>query len=303
MLQTPNVQPPSPLGPGLMEKVSRTCPSDRAAPIKVLGYRWDADAPASAGETEPDLAWLVVLHLRACPRWSLRVDGIEIPTSSIGEGDFTVHDLRRRQLALFDRPVNALCFYIPRSALKTVAERLDRDEDLPHLPGQTYSDPQVTELSRFLRPAAARASGAPHPFVDSLAQAICARIIDKTGARDRPRQRCGLAPWQEHRAKAMLENDDRAGVTIEDVARACRLSVSHFTRCFRQSTGMTPRIWRANLRIARAKALLQDPAYTLAQISVDCGFSDQSHFTRTFGEFVGMTPGRWRRLGAGGQAA
>jgi AraC family transcriptional regulator len=33
----------------------------------------------------------------------------------------------------------------------------------------------------------------------------------------------------------------------------------------------------------------------LAEIALDCGFSEQSHFTRTFTRMVGTSPGEWRR--------
>jgi AraC family transcriptional regulator len=36
--------------------------------------------------------------------------------------------------------------------------------------------------------------------------------------------------------------------------------------------------------------------YSLAEISLRCGFFDQSHFTRVFAEATRETPGRWRQI-------
>jgi AraC-like DNA-binding protein len=110
--------------------------------------------------------------------------------------------------------------------------------------------------------------------------------------------RGGLAPWQLRAAKAMLDADSQDAVTVEGLAAACGLSVRHFARAFRQSTGVPPHRWRLRRRVDRAQDLLRDPAPSLADIALACGFGDQSHFTRVFAAVVGQSPGKWRRLRA-----
>lgn len=110
--------------------------------------------------------------------------------------------------------------------------------------------------------------------------------------------RGGLAPWQLRAAKAMLDEDSQDAVTVEQLAAACGLSVRHFSRAFRQSTGVPPHRWRLRRRVDRAQDLLRDPAPSLADIALACGFGDQSHFTRVFAAVVGQSPGKWRRLRA-----
>jgi AraC-like DNA-binding protein len=280
--------------PGLMDKLAAMLATTSGEGIRVLGYRRDLACADSDAVSAPQEAYLVLLHLRPCKLWSLRVDGRETAEGPIPEGAFTVHDLRRRQAVRFDGPIQLVGVHIPCAVLKSVAASLGRSEDLPHVAGRAYCDAQVRDLSRFLRVAAARAMGHPHPFIDSLAQAICARIIEH--APDRlTGPRGGLAPWQERRAKEILESDCGGMIRLEALAQTCRLSASHFARAFKQSTGASPRRWRAKVRIEKAKLLLEGQRLSLAQIGCDCGFSDQSHFTRTFTEIVGVPPGRWRR--------
>ena len=45
----------------------------------------------------------------------------------------------------------------------------------------------------------------------------------------------------------------------------------------------------------RARDLLRRPAHSLAEVSLQCGFADQSHFNRIFRREIGVTPGVWRR--------
>lgn len=102
-----------------------------------------------------------------------------------------------------------------------------------------------------------------------------------------------LAAWQERRAKALITANLNSGLSMEQLARECCLSRSHFSRAFHGSTGMSPHQWLTHQRIEHARALLlgQRP---LAHIAQDCGFADQAHFSRVFARMAGMPPSQWR---------
>ena len=108
--------------------------------------------------------------------------------------------------------------------------------------------------------------------------------------------RGGLAPWQLRRAQDRIRADLAQAIDLRAVSESCGLSVSHFARAFRQSTGIAPHSWLTGERIARAKVMMRRKDRTLADIALACGFADQSHFTRAFAKNQGTTPGRWRRL-------
>ncbi len=107
--------------------------------------------------------------------------------------------------------------------------------------------------------------------------------------------RGGLAQWQERRAKEMLQASVGSGLSLAHLAASCALSVRHFTRAFRNTTGTTPHRWLLLQRIERAKLLLAHSSKRLAEIALECGFSDPSHFSRSFLREVGSAPGMWRR--------
>jgi transcriptional regulator GlxA family with amidase domain len=99
----------------------------------------------------------------------------------------------------------------------------------------------------------------------------------------------------EARAKEMLRSHLDGRIAIADVADACQLSRSHFTRAFRLATGHTPHDWLQAQRLARARELLRASDLPLAEVATACGFADQSHFTRVFSRAEGAPPGQWRR--------
>jgi len=108
--------------------------------------------------------------------------------------------------------------------------------------------------------------------------------------------RGGLAPWQARRAKELLNANLDGKLPLSQLAEKCGLSTRHFARAFRQSTGVPPHRWLLSRRVDRAKDLLRDPALSLAEVALACGFADQSHFTRMFTTLVGLSPGLWRRM-------
>ncbi|WP_296187365.1 helix-turn-helix domain-containing protein [Pseudomonas sp. UBA1879] len=110
-----------------------------------------------------------------------------------------------------------------------------------------------------------------------------------------PPERVALSPWQERRAKDLMASQMDKGLSIARIASECSLSRSHFSRAFKKNTGVSPRDWFLQMRLDRARALLSESALTISQISLDCGFADQSHFTRVFTRVMGITPFNWRR--------
>ena len=111
--------------------------------------------------------------------------------------------------------------------------------------------------------------------------------------------RGGLAPWQMRRTAQVLNERLGSKVTLARLAGECGVSVAHFGRAFRQTTGRTPHRWLVEQRVEHAKRLLVTSALPLAEIAAICGFADQSHFTRVFSQLVGSGPGAWRRAWKG----
>jgi AraC-like DNA-binding protein len=91
--------------------------------------------------------------------------------------------------------------------------------------------------------------------------------------------------------EARLDGD----ISPAELAQECGLSVSHFARAFRRSTGMAPHQWLLQRRVAKAKQAMRETDAPLVEIAVSCGFADQSHFTRVFSKAAGISPGCWRR--------
>jgi AraC family transcriptional regulator len=90
--------------------------------------------------------------------------------------------------------------------------------------------------------------------------------------------------------EAHLDND----LSLSVLADIARLSPYHFSRSFKQATGVGRQRYVIQRRIERAKRLLRQTAQLLALIAQEAGFADQSHLTQVFRREIGITPGRFR---------
>jgi AraC-like DNA-binding protein len=244
-------------------------------------------------------AFTISLLLRDLPDTSYWEEGREIGLSSIRAGESVIHDFRRSPRVLVDKPLHSLFFYLPRPTFDALADdaNVPRIEDLRHDPGVGIADETIRNIGLSLLPAVRAPDEVSRLFTDHLSLAVAAHVAQTYGgmqARSRPIQG-GLAPWQEKRSKDMLAGDLTGATPLSDIALACGLSVSHFSRAFRRSTGLAPHAWLLHVRVEAAKAMLRGREASLSSIALACGFADQSHFTRVFTRRAGLSPGAWRK--------
>jgi transcriptional regulator GlxA family with amidase domain len=75
------------------------------------------------------------------------------------------------------------------------------------------------------------------------------------------------------RATEILSANLDGDVPLKEVAKECRLSVSHFSRAFRRTMGTAPHQWLLTKRIEAAKGKLRDNKIPLSDVALACGFA------------------------------
>ncbi|QPF93274.1 helix-turn-helix domain-containing protein [Bradyrhizobium commune] len=276
----------------------------RSAELAVTEVRHDDPAPNLSGSLPANDAYLVSLKLRDYPDCECWERGRCVAKADVRAGATYLYDLKRDPRYVIDKPFHSLFFYLPRSALDDIARQpgAPRIRELSYEPGDGHDDGVIRHIGASLLEGLRRPDETNPLFVDHMMLALTAHVAQTYGGL-RPAaeaNRGGLAPWQVKRACDRLDSDLAGKVALQQIAAELGLSVSHFSRAFRISTGLPPHQWLLRRRVHAAQQLMAVRELPLSEIAISAGFANQSHFTRVFSSIVGVSPGAWRRDAQGG---
>lgn len=133
-------------------------------------------------------------------------------------------------------------------------------------------------------------------MVEGLSRAIAAKLVGiDQNVVNREASRIYLPEWKLRRLLDFIEESLDRNIQLSELAAVAGLSVFHFSRVFKLSTGASPYRYICTKRLERARLLLSNSDLGLAELALSCGFASQSHFTAAFTKAVGVSPGRFRR--------
>jgi AraC family transcriptional regulator len=271
----------------------------RGMDLAVTETRDDNPVPGLSGSFTLEDAFLVSLKLHDFPDCELWENGKCVMKADVPAGATYLYDLKHDPRYVIDKPFHSLFFYLPRSALDGLTEqsRTPRVGQLACELGVGHDDAIVRHIGASLQQGLRRPDETNQLFVDHMMLALTAHVAQTYGGLGRGTElaRGGLAPWQAKRACEKLESDLGGKLSLQQIAAEFDLSVSHFSRAFRITTGLPPHQWLLRQRVKAAKQLMTVRDLPLSEIAMSAGFANQSHFTRVFSAVVGVSPAAWRR--------
>ncbi|MNC25286.1 HTH-type transcriptional regulator CdhR [compost metagenome] len=135
-----------------------------------------------------------------------------------------------------------------------------------------------------------------------LASAIAAELmlerIREGGERQRAPQRNRLGATHPKLSQALLlmEANIEEPLTTDEIAQQVCVSRRQLERIFKQFLNRVPSQYYLELRLNRARQLLQQTSTSIIQIGLSCGFSSGPHFSSAYRNFFGVTPRDDRNL-------
>ncbi|MCR6098003.1 helix-turn-helix transcriptional regulator [Salipaludibacillus agaradhaerens] len=84
-------------------------------------------------------------------------------------------------------------------------------------------------------------------------------------------------------------------LSLSHLARHISYSPYHFSRLFKQKTGLSPIYYVASLRMQKAKDLLLRTDLTIRDIGLEIGQQSLGTFTTRFTQRIGLSPSRFRK--------
>lgn len=92
----------------------------------------------------------------------------------------------------------------------------------------------------------------------------------------------------------MILREQYTSVSPEELANRLNMSYSWFRRVFKQHTSFSPAQYLSQLKIQRAKNLLDHSDYSIKQIADELKFESADYFSVYFKRITGQTPSQYR---------
>ena len=118
-------------------------------------------------------------------------------------------------------------------------------------------------------------------------------LIQTSSARREPRE-TQLRDFYIQEAVSYMELNYQRELTVEEIAGACQLNRSYFSKLFKEKKGCPPQEFLIRLRLTKAAELMKQSTVSIGDISASCGYPNQLHFSRAFKQRYGVSPREWR---------
>lgn len=229
----------------------------------------------------------------------------EVPaTLDLGAGRFRAL-LRRNEMVLtppdtptrilLDRPNELEFLAIPYVALQGLCADHDLPPDGDFCAAHRAQIACATLTAIFARTAQEIRLGNPNGalFLEGALIQIAGLLVARAQRR-LPTPKGGLAPWQLSRVTDYLCSRLADQVSLVDLAALVGLSVYHFARAFKASTGIAPHQFHLSLRMDKARLLLSRSDQPITDIALILGYDSSQSFARAFRGAHATSPSRYR---------
>jgi AraC family transcriptional regulator len=230
---------------------------------------------------------------RLSARW---LDGptVDVPTES-GPDTVCVFPAMRPYRASWDT-AGAIFVELAPDLVDEANRHLGRDDRTVLRAGLAPGDHFIPPLAQALVDLAGRNEPATRLLAESLGLTLATHLAQAYAASGPPTVKpCGpMAQDKLRLLKDFIDANLGAAVSLADLAAQVEMSVFHFARSFRQTTGIAPYQFVLRRRIELARELLRTPDSSVAEVALRCGFSQQSHFSEVFRRIAGVSPREYR---------
>lgn len=180
---------------------------------------------------------------------------------------------------------------ISKEVMLGLAEEVTKKRELPSFSENVIQDEEARCFLRSLHQQIM--DGSSEFSKEELLLLLLSRLIQKCG---QPFESAAPECSEEiERACAFIEEHYESRVSLDQICCHAGASKATLLRAFPKARGVTPYLYLQNIRIGKAKKLLEQ-GVPPAEAALRTGFSDQSHFTNYFTSFIGLSPGAYQEI-------
>jgi AraC family transcriptional regulator len=192
-----------------------------------------------------------------------------------------------------DGPDTALIVGMEPDLLRDAAEGLGLKADRVEIVNRfQIRDAQIEHICFALKREMEAGFPTGHLFLDSLSTALAAAIVLRHSS-------LTTTPFPSHQsmsgrrlrlALSYIESNLKHDLSMNEIAKAAGVSVTHLKTAFRQATGTSVHQYVIERRVERAKSLLSSGNSSISEIAQETGFAHQSHLARHMRRILGYSP-------------
>ncbi len=112
-----------------------------------------------------------------------------------------------------------------------------------------------------------------------------------------PKTRVSTTATPTEKAIQFMQDNLTKPITLDNIAQSAHLSISFFSRKFRQETGYAPIEYFNHLRVQKACQLLHFSDLRINEVASQIGIDDPFYFSRLFRKQMGASPAQYRKTG------
>ena len=236
---------------------------------------------------------LLLVHQGTQPVVSSRRSGSRVESDQFRSGDVGLYPGGEYGPFSWDGPADLIHVHLDAQALEN---RARQDLDLSYFALRERfrcEDGLLAQLGQQLLAAAGRPHALGQLYTESLVTTLCYHLIAHHATFER-RLAAGagarLPAAVLARIDEYVEAHAELPITLDVLAGLANLSVFHFARCFKHTTGRSPYQYVLDWKIRRARELLRAGELPVAAIGDALGFSSPTHFAAAFKRAVGQGP-------------
>ncbi|MEB3210730.1 MAG: AraC family transcriptional regulator [Leptolyngbyaceae bacterium] len=214
-----------------------------------------------------------------------------------GKGDMVITPANMPLFARWESDDHILQIRLNTQFLDQIAqETLRKGDRLTLQPKFKVRDPQIEAIALMLLTEHQQNDSNGPLYLDSLANVLAVNVLQHhaTTPQALPTYDGGLPQHQLAQVLDYIDAHLDQDLKLANIAQLTEMSQFHFSRLFKQSTGLSPHQYLLQQRIEQAKRLLKQTNQSILDIALSCGFSSHSHLSRKFRELTEMTPKAYR---------
>ncbi|QSJ20696.1 helix-turn-helix transcriptional regulator [Nostoc sp. UHCC 0702] len=227
-----------------------------------------------------------------------RVFNGRLQDEHIAYGDVVVIPANTHHISRWQSEVEFLILSLEQAFFTRAAfESIDFQsvEITPHF---AASNPLIQQIGLALKSELESDHRGSRIYIESLTTTLCIHLLKHYSVSSdqifSDSNAKGLSPRKLQQVIDYINDNLEKDLSLAEISQVVGMSIYHFSRLFKLSTGFTPHKYVMNSKIAKAKYLLTKTDNSIEQIFEKVGFQSQSHFTNVFRKQIGITPKVYR---------